>query len=74
MPQPGVAVPDDILFQGLALTLAGMGAVFCFLLVLVGATVLLSRLVEKSGAQAQAATDEEVAAIVTAVRQHRRRR
>jgi oxaloacetate decarboxylase gamma subunit len=76
----------DLLRQGLELMLAGMGAVFVFLTLLVFATSLMSRLVLRlqatpvtgGGARPPARHDErereEIAAIAAAIELHRRRR
>ena len=65
----------DLMAQGLELMLAGMGTVFVFLTALVGATVLMSRLIMRIQPPADTGTDidhEEVAAIAAAITEHRR--
>lgn len=59
--------------QGITLMLVGMGTVFVFLTLLVGAMTLMSNVAQRltpAGA-AGGATDEEVAAITAAITQHR---
>ncbi len=68
----------DLLTQGVELMLVGMGTVFVFLTLLVGATTLMSRLVmrlqpDSAGAEGSAASVEEVAAITAAIARHRRK-
>ena len=74
---------SDLLVEGVRLMVAGMGAVFVFLTLLVLATVLMSRLVLRFQPVAAtgnvAGTSEagevsvlEVAAITAAVAEHRR--
>jgi oxaloacetate decarboxylase gamma subunit len=70
----------SLVWQGLELMLVGMGTVFAFLILLVFATALMSRLVLRFegspdatipvGAHGEA---EEVAAIAAAIAEHRRR-
>jgi len=61
--------------QGLELMLAGMGTVFVFLTLLVGATTGMSALVQRfqpaTPIAADPATEEEVAAITAAITLHR---
>ncbi len=60
--------------QGLTLMLVGMGTVFVFLTVLVGAMSLMAVIasrVSPKGPDA-AASDEQIAAITAAVAQHRK--
>ena len=67
---------ESLLQLGTMLMIAGMGTVFVFLTVLVGATVLMSRLVmhfEVPGRVAADADAEEVAVITAAIAEHRRR-
>ncbi|MCZ6711763.1 MAG: OadG family protein [Gammaproteobacteria bacterium] len=67
---------SDLMAQGLELMLAGMGTVFVFLTALVGATLLMSRLValmHKPVASDLDADAEEVAVITAAITEHRRR-
>jgi oxaloacetate decarboxylase gamma subunit len=67
---------SDLMAQGLELMLAGMGTVFVFLTVLVGATLLMSRLVvllQKPAISSLDADAEEVAVITAAITEHRRR-
>jgi oxaloacetate decarboxylase gamma subunit len=63
-----------LLEQGLNLMLVGMGTVFVFLTVLVGAMSLMAVIVRRlSPAVADAAaSDEQVAAITAAIAQHRK--
>lgn len=64
---------DSLLELGAMLMIAGMGTVFVFLTVLVGAMSLMATVV-KSFQPAVAddhVTDEEVAAIAAAIRRHR---
>ena len=56
--------------QGLHLMLAGMGMVFVFLSALVGATVIMSRVVMRLQGEPGPSADE-VAAIVAAIERHR---
>jgi len=65
----------DLLTQGVELMLVGMGTVFVFLTLLVGATTLMSRVVmrlQPEALDAEAAA-EEVAAITAAIARHRRK-
>ena len=64
---------ESLLSQGLTLMLAGMGTVFVFLTTLVFAMTLMSSLSRKLQSTSGGASDEEVAAIAAAIRQHRRR-
>ena len=65
----------DLLHQGLELMLAGMGVVFVFLTVLVGAITLMSRVVMRfQPLNASADNEEEIAAITAAIARHRSRR
>ena len=66
---------DELMNEGLALMLAGMGTVFVFLTTLVIAMTLMSRLVGKAATAAQTtgATDDEIAAIAAAITKHRRK-
>ncbi len=75
---------SDLLGEGVQLMIAGMGAVFVFLTLLVLGTTFMSRLVLRfQPATAEIASDEvasgegevgdeEVAAITAAIAQHRR--
>ena len=66
----------DLLSQGVELMLVGMGTVFVFLTVLVGATTLMSTLVLKrvpADLTGDGPTDEELAAISAAISRHRAR-
>ena len=64
---------ESLVSQGVTLMLAGMGTVFVFLTALVIAMTLMSSLSRKLGTATDGASDEEVAAITAAIRQHRRR-
>ncbi len=70
---------SPLLSAGLELMLVGMGTVFSFLTLLIGATVAMSRTVQKYFpeigvlAPNSAQQDEEIAAITAAVQHHRRR-
>lgn len=68
-------VQGDLINQGLTLMLVGMGTVFVFLTLLVGATTLMSHLVLRfrPADEAVDAADDDVAAITAAVVAHRRR-
>ena len=63
----------ELLNQGLQLMLVGMGTVFAFLTVLVGATGLMSRLVLHFAPEPEQETvsEEEIAAITIAIARHR---
>ena len=62
---------SEVMVQGVQLMLAGMGTVFLFLAALVGATVIMSRLVMRLQGE-PGPTAEEVAAIAAAIERHRR--
>lgn len=69
----------SLLNQGLTLMLAGMGTVFVFLSLLVGAMTVMSRIARRfepaaavPGAGADGPSDEEVAAIGAAISMHRK--
>ena len=69
----------DLLAEGVALMLVGMGSVFTFLLILVFATKTLSAVAQRFVMQWQAVADvgegpslEEAAAIAAALHRHRR--
>jgi len=66
---------NSLINEGLTLMLVGMGTVFVFLTVLVGATTLMSRLVMRftPGPAAGGDSDEEIAAIAAAIAAHRRK-
>ncbi len=65
----------DLLGQGIELMLAGMGVVFVFLTVLVGAITLMSRIVMRfQPANASQGNEEEIAAITVAIARHRSKR
>ncbi len=64
----------DLLSRGLELMLAGMGVVFVFLTLLVGATTLMSRIVMRFRPANAPPDDEEIAAITAAIARHRSRR
>ncbi len=73
--QTTIRMEADLLTQGVELMLVGMGTVFVFLTLLVGATTLMSRVIirlqpEPPGAEESA---EEVAAITAAITRHRRK-
>lgn len=67
----------SLLMQGVELMLVGMGTVFVFLTVLVGATTLMSTLVMRYQPSTVEATDEprpeEIAAISAAITAYRNR-
>ena len=72
-------VQGDLLAEGLALMLVGMGAVFAFLLILVLATMALSAVAQRLPLGWQSVVDagdgptlEEAAAIAAALHRHRR--
>ena len=68
----------DLLAEGVALMVVGMGSVFAFLLILVFATMALGAVAQRLAMNRLAAdvgdgpTLEEVAAIAAALQQHRR--
>ena len=66
---------NSLINEGLTLMLVGMGTVFVFLTVLVGATTLMSRLVMRytPGPPTGGGADEEIAAIAAAIAAHRRK-
>lgn len=66
---------ESLINEGLTLMLVGMGTVFVFLTVLVGATTLMSRFVTRidPGSAAGGDSDEEIAAIAAAITAHRRK-
>ena len=69
---------SSLLTSGLELMLVGMGTVFFFLTVLVGATTLMSRLVARfapplASVPEDEVTEEEVAAITAAITLHQKR-
>lgn len=66
----------DLLTQGVELMLVGMGTVFVFLTLLVGATTLMSRVVLRLQPEPldADASEEEVAAITAAIARHRQNR
>ena len=61
--------------EGLTLMLAGMGTVFVFLTALVIAMTVMARLVARTQPARQSldGEDEEIAAIVAAIAEHRRK-
>lgn len=67
---------ENMLNAGLELMLAGMGTVFLFLTLLVGATMLMSSLVQRFFVPASTLdtdpSSEELAAISAAIHQHRK--
>ena len=64
----------NLISEGLTLMLAGMGTVFVFLTVLVGAMTLMSALAGRQAPPADGPTGDELAAITAAIHQHRRGR
>lgn len=68
---------ENILSAGFELMLAGMGTVFMFLTLLVGATMLMSALVQRFLVPAPTLdtdpSSEELAAISAAIHQHRKK-
>ncbi len=64
---------DSLLEMGTMLMIAGMGTVFVFLSILVGAMSLMAAAVRRfqPAAPADEVTHEEVAAITAAIRRHR---
>ena len=66
---------QDLINQGVTLMLVGMGTVFVFLTALVVAMSGMAAIVARfqPAAPAGGVTDEEIAAIGAAIRQHRRR-
>lgn len=70
----------SLLNQGLTLMLAGMGTVFVFLSLLVGAMTIMSSVTRRfepaaapHGASASGPSEDEVAAISAAISKHRKR-
>ena len=66
----------NLLNQGVTLMIVGMGTVFVFLTALVIAMSLMAAIVRRSRPVVDAVdgiTDEEIAAIGAAIRQHRRK-
>ena len=65
----------DLLAQGVELMLVGMGTVFVFLTLLVGATSLMSSIVMRRQPTRSGGTptDEEIAAIGAAITRHRQK-
>jgi len=66
---------QTLLDQGLTLMLVGMGTVFVFLTVLVGAMSAMAAIVKRLTPVTvdSGASDEEIAAITAAITQHRKR-
>lgn len=66
---------QGLIYQGTILMLAGMGTVFIFLTLLVIAMSAMAALVGRiqPSESSTGASDEEVAAIGAAIRQHRRK-
>ena len=66
---------QSLLSEGVTLMLVGMGTVFVFLTLLVGATTLMSAVTAKfqPAPPPSEPTDDEVAAITAAIVRHRRR-
>ena len=66
---------QGLLYQGTILMLVGMGTVFVFLTLLVIAMSVMARTVGRlqPAVASSEASDEEVAAIAAAIRQHRHR-
>ena len=64
---------ENLLQMGTMLMIAGMGTVFVFLTVLVGAMSLMATVARRfqPAAPDDYVTDEEVAAIAAAIRRHR---
>ena len=62
----------SLLEQGVTLLIAGMGTVFVFLTLLVIAMTLMSAVLRRVQPIDIEVSDEEVAAISAAIRQHRR--
>jgi oxaloacetate decarboxylase gamma subunit len=64
---------ESLLEMGTMLMIAGMGTVFVFLTILVGAMSLMATVVRQlqPAAPADEVTHEEVAAIAAAIRRHR---
>jgi oxaloacetate decarboxylase gamma subunit len=64
---------ESLLEMGTMLMIAGMGTVFAFLTILVGAMSLMATVVSRlqPAAPADEVTHEEVAAIAAAIRRHR---
>ena len=67
-------MPPTLLDQGLMLMLVGMGTVFVFLTILVGAMSLMASIAKRLSpvAATAGASEEEVAAITAAIAQHRK--
>ena len=67
---------QDLIYQGVTLMLVGMGTVFVFLTLLVIAMSAMASIVARLQPAETGAgiSDEEVAAIGAAIRQHRRRK
>jgi len=66
---------QNLLNQGVTLMIVGMGTVFVFLTALVIAMSLMAAIVKRirPAAAVGGITDEEIAAIGAAIRQHRRK-
>ena len=66
---------NELVREGFALMLAGMGTVFVFLTVLVIAMTMMSRLALRfqSVPDADGPSDDEVAAIAAAINRHRQK-
>ena len=66
---------QSLFSQGIMLMLAGMGTVFVFLSLLVAAMSVMAAVVARSrpATAVTGPTEEEIAAIGAAIRQHRRR-
>ena len=67
---------NNLMLAGLELMLVGMGTVFVFLTLLVGATTLMSRIVVRiapppASPSAGGPTEEELVAISAAIHMHR---
>ncbi len=73
MDSPLAIATSDLLLQGAALMLIGMGTVFLFLTLLVFATLAMSRIVGRLEGDRQPASAEEIAAITAALELHRGR-
>ncbi len=66
---------NELITEGFALMLAGMGTVFVFLTALVIAMTMMSRLILRFQSEPDGAgpSDDEVAAIAAAINRHRQK-